>query len=58
MNARCEAYRSYALLSEKLARAASDPLGRLEWEQTAIDWHRLANLAAQSDGDDSHELVK
>jgi hypothetical protein len=45
-----DAYRSRALASEERARDASDPAIRTEWEELAIQWHLMANLAAQAKG--------
>jgi hypothetical protein len=37
-----------ALASEERARNASDPAVKKEWEVLAIEWHRLATMAAKA----------
>jgi hypothetical protein len=49
MTVRSEAYRAYALICEQRARAETDPFAKREWEQTAIDWHRMAYKVAEID---------
>jgi len=40
-------YRLRALTSEQRARHASDSTIKREWEELAIQWHSIANVAAQ-----------
>jgi hypothetical protein len=40
-------YRLRALTSEQRARHASDSTIKREWEVLAIQWHSIANVAAQ-----------
>jgi hypothetical protein len=44
-------YRGRALKSEHRARVARDPEIKREWEELAIEWHLMANSAAQSVGE-------
>jgi hypothetical protein len=46
-----EAYRAYALICEQRARDAADPIAKLQWEQTAKDWHQMAHSIADADDD-------
>lgn len=43
-------YRLRALASEQRAREASDPTIKKEWEDLAIQWHLIANIAAELRG--------
>jgi hypothetical protein len=38
-------YRLKAVASEQKAALATDPLIKREWEEIAMQWHLLANLA-------------
>jgi hypothetical protein len=38
-----------AIASEQRAKDATDPILRQDWEELAIEWHLLANLAATPD---------
>ena len=46
-NASSEAYRAKALAAERRSREASDYDTKSEWVDIAIEWHALANRAAQ-----------
>lgn len=39
-------YRLRALACEERARHTPDPIIKKEWEDLAIEWHLLANIAA------------
>jgi hypothetical protein len=39
-------FRLKALFSEQRARESSEPRSRNDWEELAIEWHMMANLAA------------
>jgi hypothetical protein len=39
-----------ALYSEQRARESSEPRSKEDWEELAIEWHMLANLAARAKG--------
>jgi hypothetical protein len=51
-----EKYRLKALVSERFARAATDPATRAAWEEIAIEWHALANRAEHETCKKSIEL--
>jgi hypothetical protein len=38
-------FRMKALFSEQRARESSEPTSRSNWEELAIEWHTMANLA-------------
>jgi hypothetical protein len=44
-------FRLKALFSEERARESTDPKSRTDWEELAIEWHMLANLAADASGE-------
>lgn len=46
---RHELYRLKAVASELRAKDARDPAVRQDWEEMAIEWHLMANLAARSE---------
>jgi hypothetical protein len=39
-------FRLKALFSEQRARESIEPRSRADWEELAIEWHMMANLAA------------
>jgi hypothetical protein len=39
-------FRLKALLSEQRARESREPRSRSDWEELAIEWHLMADLAA------------
>jgi hypothetical protein len=46
------------LIFEQRERDAADPIAKLEWEQTAKDWHQMANSIADTDDDiDPYEAI-
>ncbi len=47
MSDQSKAYRIRAIASEQRAASTVDPLLKKEWEEIAIHWHMIANLAAQ-----------
>ncbi len=49
-----EKYRLKAIACEKSGREATDPAIRLAWADIAIEWHALANRAAQEETDIEH----
>jgi hypothetical protein len=51
-----EKYRLKALASERFAKEAPDAGTRVAWEEIAIEWHALANRAAQETCQKSTEL--
>jgi hypothetical protein len=40
-----------ALFSEQRARESTDPTSKQDWEELAIEWHTMANLAAKMNGE-------
>lgn len=50
---RSEKFRLKALFSEQRARESTDQRSRHDWEELAIEWHMMANLAAGANGDSS-----
>jgi hypothetical protein len=50
-------YRAKALSAEKLAREVSNYNLKRAWEDIAIEWHALANRAAQEKASDHIELA-
>ena len=50
---RSEKFRLKALFSEQRARESTDPRSKHDWEELAIEWHMMANLAAGTNGDSS-----
>jgi hypothetical protein len=48
-------YRLKAVASEQRTKLASDPLLKKEWEELAIEWHLMANLAAPAI-DQAHKI--
>ena len=40
-----------ALFSEQRARESTDPRSKHDWEELAIEWHMMANLAAGENGE-------
>jgi hypothetical protein len=40
-----------ALSSEQRARDSTDPTSKQDWEELAIEWHTIANLAARMNGE-------
>ncbi len=49
MNSKSRFFRSKAIICEQRARDATDPISKREWEEMAIEWHSMANLAAAAD---------
>lgn len=47
MNDLSKTCRLRALASEQRAKAASDPVSRREWEELAMQWHMIANVAGE-----------
>jgi hypothetical protein len=52
MNFRAETYRLRALISERLARDATDKAIKLAWTDIGIEWHALANIAGRYGSDE------
>jgi hypothetical protein len=51
ITSRSGVFRLKALFSEQRARESSDPTSKRDWEELAIEWHMMANLAVgASDG--------
>jgi hypothetical protein len=48
---RSERYRLKALISEQRARESTDQRSKYDWEELAIEWHMMANLAAGENGE-------
>jgi hypothetical protein len=46
-------FRLKALFSEERARESTDPTSRKDWEELAIEWHMMANLADGASGERS-----
>jgi hypothetical protein len=46
VTSRSSIFRLKALFSEQRARDSIEPRSRLDWEELAIEWHMMANLAA------------
>jgi len=46
-------FRVQALFSEQRARELSDLKSRSDWEELAIEWHMMANLAAGAKSENS-----
>jgi hypothetical protein len=46
-------FRLKAQFSEARARESTDPTSRRDWEELAIEWHMMANLAAGASGETS-----
>jgi hypothetical protein len=46
-------FRLKALFSEERARESTDETSRKDWEELAIEWHMMANLAAEGGGESS-----
>jgi hypothetical protein len=44
-------YRTRALVCEQRAKATSDPTAKADWEELAIEWHLMANIAARDAGE-------
>ena len=44
-------FRLKALFSEQRARESTNPTARQDWEELAIEWHMMANLAARANGE-------
>ena len=44
-------FRLKALFSEERARESTDPTSRDDWQELAIEWHMMANLAADESGE-------
>jgi len=44
-------FRLKALFSERRARESIDPRSKHDWEELAIEWHMMANLATSTDGE-------
>ena len=48
---RSERFRLKALISEQRARESTDRRSKHDWEELAIEWHMMANLAAGENGE-------
>jgi hypothetical protein len=48
VNNRSSIFRLKALFSEQRAKESREPRSRDDWEELAIEWHMLANLAADA----------
>jgi hypothetical protein len=48
VTSRSSIFRLKALFSEQRARESSEPRSRNDWEELAIEWHMMANLAAEA----------
>lgn len=46
-------FRLKALFSEQRARESSEPRSRNDWQELAIEWHMMANLAADAKSESS-----
>ena len=44
-------FRLRALFCEQRARKPPEPTSRQDWEELAIEWHTMANLAARMSGE-------
>jgi hypothetical protein len=44
-------FRLKALFSEQRARESTNPTAKQDWEELAIEWHMMANLAARANGE-------
>jgi hypothetical protein len=51
ITSRSNIFRLKALFSEQRARESSEPRSRNDWEELAIEWHTMANLAARAKGE-------
>jgi hypothetical protein len=49
VTSRSSIFRLKALFSELRAKESSEPRFRDDWEELAIEWHTLANLAAKAE---------
>jgi hypothetical protein len=54
VNTRSGLFRLKALFSEQRARQSREPRSRRDWEEMAIEWHAMANLAAGVKRESSH----
>jgi hypothetical protein len=50
---RAGVFRLKALFSEQRARESTDQRSKHDWEELAIEWHMMANLAASANGETS-----
>jgi hypothetical protein len=57
LSLRTQAFRSFALICEQFARDAPGRTARLEWEETAGDWHELARVAARANDGASERVM-
>jgi len=48
ITSRSGVYRLKALCSEALAKESTDPKSRQDWEELAMEWHIMANLAGSA----------
>jgi hypothetical protein len=53
ISSRADIFRLKALFSEERAQESTSHQSRLEWEELAIEWHTMANLAAGLNRDTS-----
>ena len=51
ITSRSGVFRLKALFSEERARESTDPTSRDDWQELAIEWHMMANLAADESGE-------
>jgi hypothetical protein len=51
VTSRTSVFRLKALFSEERARESSDQRSKLDWEELAMEWHLMANLAADEAGE-------
>jgi hypothetical protein len=54
MSSLTQTYRLRALASEERAREAPDSVIRKNWQDLANEWHLLANLIAEANGQTPH----
>ena len=47
MEAKLDEYRAKALACEKNAKEATDRAIKRQWEELAVEWHYIANQAAE-----------
>jgi hypothetical protein len=54
---RASVFRLKALFSEERARESTDQTSREDWEELAIEWHMMANLASGASGEISSTAI-
>jgi hypothetical protein len=50
-SSRSKQFRLKALISEQRARESTDQRSKQDWEELAIEWHMMANLAEGENGE-------